>query len=355
MNESDYNQPFQPFDRKTTSYIRVFALILMLIHHTWGFVGRIIEPMPLLLTNLFGLELHVIVGVLTKTCVTIFAFITGYFYAYNKNKTIVTSINKIKGLLKTYWLNLFLLLTPLAYVFGHRMSVGEFILHLFALNPDETILSYAWYVYLFIFAMLVLPFIVKIMNGNWKKDLLYLILIHYVLYLLHFIPSVLPFFWYQVGRNIYTFFPIILVGYYCGRHNIFQLLLDKTRVTSPLIHGIIVGVFLLLRVILVQNQPLHVNFDILITPFILYSLVMAVQPIKQTKYLSKIGFLDKHVTNIWFNHVIFNLVYTAPYLQPIIYYPVFAPFVLIIILAICLPLSIYVNTVDGILTRRVKR
>lgn len=355
LEKIENNQPFTLFDRKTTTLIKIFALLLMVLHHTWGFPSRIVDAVPFLDRDVFGMAVWEIIQTVTKTCVPIFAFLTGYFYAFNKNKTLIYSIRKIMGLLKSYWYFLFLIILPIAYYFGHRLSFGAFILQLFAINPDKTLTTYAWYVYFFIFSMILLPYNINKLNGSWKKDLTRLFLFHIVFTVIYMISGILPDFPFEVSRNIYSYYPVVLSGYFCGKHNVFQTLYDKFKNHNAGFLALLAASSLFLRGYVVLLQPFWINFDTILIPLIVYSLILAVQPLKESSLYSKISFMDKHIVNIWFNHAIFVLIYTASFLQPILYFPRYEPFVTLLLFSICIPLSMYVNKVDEIINKLVKK
>ena len=95
MNEcikENLGKPY--FDKHTTNVIKGIALIMMFIHHSFTIPEHWLE----------GIEYPFIEKIAPYflqpflLCVSIFCFITGYFYAFNKNRTFNYSLKKISDI-----------------------------------------------------------------------------------------------------------------------------------------------------------------------------------------------------------------------------------------------------------------
>ena len=86
-------------DREYTNIIKGIALLLMFIHHLFTF------PDTFLIKNINVPDLQCFAEIFnepTKICVSIFAFVTGYFYFFNKSKTYRYSLKKASDLYVNY-------------------------------------------------------------------------------------------------------------------------------------------------------------------------------------------------------------------------------------------------------------
>lgn len=77
-------------ERNTTDIIKGIALILMFFHHFFTFPDAWIDSV----SNIYTDNYFEIFQNGTNLCVSIFAFLTGFFYYYNNNKTVKYSIKK---------------------------------------------------------------------------------------------------------------------------------------------------------------------------------------------------------------------------------------------------------------------
>ena len=100
----------------------------------------------------------------TKICVSIFAFLTGWSYFYNKNKTIKYSFIKITLLLINFWIICIPFLITAILLGVYKANSVNITLVLLGLNHEVMIFS--WYVYFYVISMIMLPFIYKLLDKN---------------------------------------------------------------------------------------------------------------------------------------------------------------------------------------------
>lgn len=111
-------QPF--FSKDTTSVIKGVAIILMFMHHFWGFPDWILPE--------YGGQSYERLSVLRfplKICVLIFCSLSGYFYYFSKEKTLRYSLRKIRAIVVRYWVCLILLGTIGVLFFHHYYDASS--------------------------------------------------------------------------------------------------------------------------------------------------------------------------------------------------------------------------------------
>ena len=138
------------FDRETTLIIKGVCVVMMFVHHFFTFPNWYVEgigyPDLLGFADLFQLPL--------AACVPVFAFITGYFYAFGRDRSLRYSLGKIAGTLKSCWL-IQVLLYGLAAWGGAQLSASGFLWELIGL--ENSVVVFNWYIAFYIMAMLMLP------------------------------------------------------------------------------------------------------------------------------------------------------------------------------------------------------
>ena len=109
-------------DREITALVKGVALIFMFAHHFFfypdWYVSGISYPGILPLVRYFQNP--------TKICVVVFAFITGYFYHFTREKTIRYSLGKIGQFLVSYWAALAILMIKATKKVIHKNSILNF-------------------------------------------------------------------------------------------------------------------------------------------------------------------------------------------------------------------------------------
>ena len=146
--------------RENTNIIKGIALIMMFVHHFYGFADWYVVDMQY---SYFANFIPFIKNSL-HLCVSVFAFMTGYFYYYGRNKTLKYSLNKIFDLWITYilcWGVMFLY----GFIFKATASVNvNYFKELTAIWSYY--IPFCWYVLFYITSMLILPLYTKISSKN---------------------------------------------------------------------------------------------------------------------------------------------------------------------------------------------
>lgn len=326
--------------RKTATQIKGIAIVIMVIHHCFGFPKWYVNGIDYTYISILGEGLDYWITSSTKICVSLYAFLTGYSYFYNKNKTLKYSIKKIFNLLLNYWFILFIIFMPLAIIIGlYKPTINTIILNMFALKGN--LVCFAWYVYFYIFLMLILPFISKKIDNRSLFNILFFII------LCIFINNILSYI--QIGRqylivnlsNCFYYFQIVIIGYMFSKYNLFKWI-QKYCGNINKLQSICILLFVLGSK-LKWKSLIGINLDIIYVPIMIYTLIDLLDNLRFKNINTLMEFLGKHSLNIWFLHSIFFSYYTKTYFQRLAYVPKNPVLVVAWVIILCIPFSIMIN------------
>ena len=143
--------------------VKGIAVLMMILHHIWGFPEKIPE-LPLS-------HLEVQIGAACKICVSIFMFLSGYglYYTFKKKETIRVW-HRVWNVYKRFW-QVFLIFVPVGFLFLSKpFAVQEFLANLFCLKFSYN--QECWFLGTYIELLLVLS---VMLMANQKKYFPYLI------------------------------------------------------------------------------------------------------------------------------------------------------------------------------------
>lgn len=302
--------------RKNVNCLKGIAIIMMVIHHVltfpdWWPDGFIYSQNLLRFAELFCSPL--------KLCVSIFAFITGYFYFSKDNKNYAYSFNKIiKFLIKYLVIYAFLLL--LAYINNHNLPITLKDILLGLIGFDYKINCFNWYVYFYIITMLLLPILDKFMKRSNSFAILFGVILPVVF------GRILTLFLREDGllidavRNVIYFLPIVSFGYLFAKNKLFSIFDEiLSEITNnKLIKAIVLFITLFISffgryccenisfasyTFMGNDLSIKINLDVIYAPLFIYSIVNIFNYFKvDFKILQNIGV---HSTSIWFIHCLF--------------------------------------------------
>ena len=319
----------QYMDRDTTTAIKGIALIFMFVHHFFTFPYFLIEgiryPWIQHFSDLFVEPM--------KMCVPVFSFLTGYFYAFNRNRTVRYTLRKITDLYVSYWV-VYLVILAFAVISGcWTFSLYSFAFEMAALNMP--LMVFCWYVVFYSYSMVLLLLLAKEDNSP-VEDVLYLLVLPVVIcsvlggmYLEGFLNSMV--------QNILAWFPAIASSYLCAKYGVFEKLFDRglnrCRYTAArlliclaLAAAAAAGrywwkyVYLFVVKLRTGEYPIMLAADFFLAPIFVYSAARVLQYAKKTVLMKILCQIGKYSLHMWFLHCIF---YNAcrDILQPILYWP----------------------------------
>lgn len=296
------------FGKDKTSIIKGVAIIFMIVLHVFGGAGwyenRYDLPM-----NQNETLIH-FMGSL-QICVGIFVFMIGYGYAFSKKKDFAYSIHHVKQLLSVFWTILFLFALPAGY--SAIRGGGALILNMFGI--EETLTWVSWFVFLYIWAMIIMPFIGRLIDrrpylfgilcsiASWAG----MVIIHF------FVPD---FGKSDLWRMFFTclgWAPTIILGYLFAKQNVFQRLCIPNHWSVPFFS--IAMILLVLWAKSVYHGISIINFDILYATIAITCILVMTSQL-QTKWIRKVlvELGDKSVY-MWFIHALFFTAATRPVYQ----------------------------------------
>lgn len=309
------------FSKDDTKTIKGFAIILMLMHHLWGYPNRLSGGNGGLtsLFNFDGLPSLIYLGGFGGICVSLFFFVGGFGIYRSLNNGSNDFIKKIKKIYINFW-KVFIIFVPIAFIFYRNTSsscVSDYSCGLYNnVNVIDLLrnflgLSYSlngewWFLLPYIFMIFTSPFIKKFFD---KHDNLINILFIFVLYLLTTIifPSIgkssilgtlSDNFLYANFLCLETRYICFWVGMLMAKDDLFKQLNDALKnnnLLNPIIEIIIWIVLIILR-----QSVLGLIIDLIFLPYMILSIKDLTDRIKILKTsLIKLG---GNSNSIWLTH-----------------------------------------------------
>lgn len=328
------------FDRQTTDAVKGFALILMFIHHFFTFPEWYIPALSGLAHPWFAAHFTAP----TRLCVGIFAFLSGYFYYFHKDKSLRYSLRKITDFLISYWAVYALLLLFAFVTVGYRPDQLRY--ELFAIK--RPVMVFCWYVVYYCAFMLVLPLLWRLLDRGVVAAIVFGIVLPVAvadLLALRFSGDVVK----EITAQFVPWFPVTVTGYLFARYDLFRAWFDaawkegKTSRVAVWVVLLVLSFFARLycrsfTLGSVSHQAgefaLSFNPDMLYVPVFLYALVNLWALLPWRKLSAVMAAVGKSSMLMWFFHCAFFNV-ARDVTQPILFLPRFAPLVLLWGAALC--------------------
>lgn len=304
-------------NKKVSNIIKGIAIILMLIHHFWGFPNWIIESNKHSYIIINSLKIEVIIGGFGKICVSMYAFITGYAIYINRNKysSLKYRIIRIVRFLLNYWIFAFGFII-LGYLINERLpDVIHFIYNLFGVatcvfeyGEGYTCVTMAWYVSFYISIMIILP--ITLINTN-KGFIIDTFLMSFILTILYYIfckasITSIPIIG-GILDNILIYIKYILIGYYVAQYKVFNTINDLLKMKGLL--KIFLGIIMCMLIFILRVKAPNFYLDHIYVTVFIFSIILIYKECikyKVATWIEKIILLiSTESLNIWFIHSIF--------------------------------------------------
>lgn len=327
------------FDRPMSDAIKGVALILMFVHHFFTFPDYYVQNPTFLI---LGSVRTALCGP-TRICVSVFAFLTGYFYCLGSRKTYGYSLKKIGNFLLSYWL-VYLPFLLLAVGLGcYSLGTGAL---LGAFGLDSSVMIFCWYVYFYCAAMLLLPLANRFSTGTLWADVVFLGILPLIAAtgIREFLPN-------KVVEALQECYPCVLVGWLMCRYDIFEEIQKSTggQQTSAWKNRIlwftIACLVCLARAVCPRVSiaraffrgywlDIPLNMDVIYAPVFLYAMKNLLAWIKGTRIFRLLGEIGRESMRMWFFHCLFFNC-CKEFTQPLLCLPRLAVLVLLWGLALC--------------------
>ena len=334
------------------------AIIMMFWHHLFG-CGEFLTLPENTWFNFLG-SLNNYIGWGLKLCISVFAFISGYalYISYFKNKGSI--FKRLAKFLITYWTMLFLVGVPYMYLTG-RLTFQNLFISLFALLHDDSalILSFSWYVKLYVLVLLFSPLIKrisdKIDNVVWEAIVFIAIPLN-IYWLLPDTEAVYTgvfAFTLSTLRLLLQYYPIFHIGIMFGKYRLFDKLFKKMEHFSNK-STILVSIILIILSIVCRTYYLFNSCTDLLCGVTLSLSVLAIFKSIKIPYIEKIlKFLGKYSFQYWLLSGMFFL--NTSELQWILYIPKESFLILIWSFALLTPFAFLMSKISNkIITKIVK-
>ncbi len=320
--------------RETTNIIKGIALIFMFIHHFFSFPGWYVHGESYPILEYFNTPL--------KICVSIFAFLTGYFYYYNSDKSYAYSLRKNFDLWIHYVLTFLLLLIPACILGVYEFTAPKFILEVIGIYQPT--MKFCWYVMFYFMTMLILPLYAKLSQKNGVLAFL----------LAASVPSFMTAVLQPASGNLLggflfdhfsnlIWFSSVAVGYVFAQYSLFEKMSAGLQVSKKWLR---VSLNILFMIVPFVARGITPALNIVYAPLFLFGLINICELIPSCRVVKPISLIGKYSLLMWFLHcVFFNQ--CEEITQKILYYPQNAILVLLWGLILCLIVSVPLSALTG--------
>lgn len=329
MDKNNTLTQYNFIDRELTNIIKGVALIFMFIHHLFTYPSWYVDGISY--PYLQGFANYLCMPF--KLCVPLFAFLTGYFYFFTKNKSISYSLKKCTDLWLNYFITFVFLLIPAILFNKYDFSIVKFLCESVGLYRPTMV--FCWYVLFYFITMLLLPIYSRLSERNSVLPFFFTLIIPImVIPIAHkFIPASLSIL-YQLVEDL-QWFPCVAIGYIFAQHKLFFYISKTLKTKNTFISIIISCIFMLIPFL---ARYFSATFDFAYAPLFIYGLVSITNLIKNKKLLVPLSVIGKYSLSMWFVHCIFFNT-CKEYTQWLLYLPQNPVLVLLWGLFICIVVS----------------
>ncbi|MCW9718405.1 acyltransferase family protein [Avibacterium sp. 21-599] len=307
--------------KEQSQYIKGWAVVLMFIHHVFGFPNRAPEGMFLYLFPDLGIEFHI--GALSKYCVSIFLFISGYGFAVTNHKNNSYYFNKIFSTYRVAWI-VFIICIPLDIYFkSWNINLGgkEIFLNFFGFSSSYN--GEWWFLLPYLLFVAITPLLQSLRN-----KVLSLIGLAFVLH--NVSASGL---W---GEALY-WFPAYVIGFSFG------ILKDYVIIRTNNILFKILFVIVYYYFTEIGYRYFGVESMVFLVPFVIYIFLSLFEVTKYIPGINKMLFsFGNKCIYMWLVHSFF----AYHFLAKIIYYPKYTILVLLNLLVITYLAATILSKID---------
>ena len=352
------------FDRYVFDVVKGIALILMFIHHFFTFPSWYVPEISYPALESFAVHF----SAPTRICVSVFAFLSGYFYCFNGDKTFRYSLRKISDLLIAYWAVYALLLLAAYAAAGYVPDRRAVVFELFAIK--RPVMCFCWYVVFYYTFMSVLPLLYRLLDRGIPAAILFGVVLPVVvsrMIALQFSSDVVQ----EIVAEFAPWFQVTAVGYLFARYDLFRRIFDAAW-KDPLGKTARVAVWLLLACaaffarfyctwfsfgpIAYKTGEMSVTFnpDMLYAPVFLYAVGNLCALLPREKLGAAVMRVGRYSLLMWFFHCVF-FGPSRDVAQRLLFFPKFPPLVLLWGLALCYAAARLVDPLIRLLTARKNR
>lgn len=306
------------FTKTDTSIAKLIAILLMILHHLFGFTNRILpEYMYESLHIVQGKPIEELICFSFKICVAMFLFLSGYgvFISVRKRKNISKVIaGRIKGLLVFVW-EAMIVFVPIDYFLGitkvnitSTWKIGYNLKNIIlSMLGFEKYNSEWWFVMPFMVLLMLTPLLIRFIQrrrADFFTDFLVVFgvamfssfglsqLLTYPLFAT-FAPSV----WGILLRNVVQLLPIYMMGMLYAKYQAFSYLYaisPKSIMRYP------VWIFVAFGSMYLRYKYNNGMYDFMLVGPMIFSMVCTVRNISGVAFLANKA--SRYITLVWLTH-----------------------------------------------------
>lgn len=316
--------------------IKVVAVIMMVIFHTFAFPERIQDVAYISLWKMAdNVTIEYFLARFGGICVEIFLFLSGYgMYVRYKDQINYTIIKKrLRDVYINYWIVLFIFF-PIGIALGkYRFEIKEFVMNFLALISSYN--GEWWFLGIYIVLMIMYPLQIKLvrkMNGYMNFiTILGVTLLGMVIVKVRLVLNI-NFILLNLMGNVLAKQFTFSMGILVAKYGVFSKLEEKIKV-NKVIYSIVAVLIIFIKVNRI-NIPLIDEFIIMGLNMIFIYLLVALVPEK-----SVLNKLNSDTTNIWLVHSFF----CYHLFQDIAFFPRYSVLIIIWILFLSVIVSRTIN------------
>ncbi len=298
------------FDKDMTSIVKGFAILFMLMLHSFS-PKKYEVPLNYDHAFLFAHDGF-------NICVGIFAFLIGFGYAFAKSKDLRYGWQHIKKLMIPYLAIFVVFILPTVY---REFFSSDWKLMVYTLTGlDVTFYYYNWFIYVFIYAMLVMPLLSRFID---RKPLLNTIILviafylaqvfsHYVIY-----PHLERHFFFMM-YNCLSLSPLICLGYLFAHEHYYERI-RVDNLNKPL--AAVASILTIIAIIYIDSKLRlfgGLNFELFYAPIIIGAIALLFS-VLELKYLRpvmvKLGWASMYM---WFMQALVHTPIVREVYQPVV-------------------------------------
>lgn len=290
------------FDKKITNAIKGIALIFMFIHHFFMCEHLLVDEIT---------ETQRIVATIFtdpfKSCVGLYAFLTGYFLAKLPGLNYKKISKKIVNVLIPYQMVFLLLLLVAVLVGSYNVNGTDFLLELYGLK--RSVMVFCWYVPFYICSLVIMSILIRLCKDNLFFWMLLGIIACTMLFHVAMNKAdgtIL----YGVLSNLRDNFLVIPVGYIYGKWNVFGRL-EKNRWCQKAFLMLLLFVMafmgrFFMRIVNLQittrlgSTSVPFSMDILYIPFLCYCFIKFLKRIENMVFMRVLEDIGANSMLMWF-------------------------------------------------------
>lgn len=309
------------FDKRATSIVKGVAILFMLIHHSYldptRYTGYTVDFFP------FTEENVNLVANFFKTCVGIFAFISGYGitlsmkkveknYQLTRQQTMEVTIHRYLSMMSGYWF-IFVLscmipfpatIKRLSEIYGtDGLSILHIIIDFLGLShilDSPMNCGTWWYMSLAILIVIFMPILLRFYN---KYSFL-------TLFALLLVPRAIK----MEMNDVIRWFPVVLLGIFCADLDLLvklkQFRITKNFLISKALKLLLCSLLLVFFIRARKMDPIRGFYEIwdgVVPAFVVYVIFEFIVGIKGLNTI--LAFLGKHSMNMFLTHTLLRQTY----------------------------------------------